>query len=167
VQAIGYVVALLFIGGMLALLWSIVRFSLISRVKTGNAQDRLRHPDPAGVEKECGIDVPAELADLYTTAPFVERFEFELVDGHRQPPRVWPIGQFIPLSPIDAREWRVITRAPGVPLATDLDKGVYFLNANGQVWLDSPNIPGRRALVASTVAALRTFTFREIAVEEE
>jgi len=121
----------------------------------------LRQPNAQAVEQVCGFPVPQELVDLYAHAQFVERVEFELVDATKDPPMAWPIGQFIPLCATDAKEWRVISGVPGVPIAADLNKGMYFLTRSGEIVLASPNVSGGQRLVAGSIRAFRAFTPRE------
>jgi len=59
-----------------------------------------------------------------------------------------------------AREWRAISKVTGVPLADDLDKGVYFLTKSGEILLASPTVPDGKRLVAGSVGAFRIFTPR-------
>jgi hypothetical protein len=157
-----YLLSALIVGGSVLLLLVFARFSLVSSVRNRGSRSRLRTPDLEGVERECGFALPRELAQIYRDAPFIERLEFELVDTSRDPPPRWPIGRFNPLTAADVREWRSISGVPGVPIADDMDKGVYFVNEAGAVLLASPNVAGRRLRVAATLQAFSTFEARAI-----
>jgi hypothetical protein len=56
------------------------------------------------------------------------------------------------------QEWKAITGVPGVPIATDYEKGAYYVSKDGAVRLQSPNGPKGDILVAPTVAVFRKFT---------
>lgn len=160
------ILAIIFVGVLLVVLWAIMRFSIISPWKTKGAAGRLRSPEPAGVADLCGFPPPPELVELYLRAPFAERFEFELVDGGRQPPTSWPIGEFVPLTPLDVREARAVSGAKdGIPIAYDLDKGTYLVLRNGAVVLRSPNVDEGEVMVASSAAALAAFEVRAATAE--
>jgi len=86
------------------LLGAITRFAIVSPAKTKASKSRLRRPEPEGIES----------------------MEFYLVDRSRQPPATWPIGAFSPLTKADVREKMKISRVTGIPIADDLDKGMYL-----------------------------------------
>ena len=161
-QIVGYLLAAIIVGLGLLVLGAIFRFGIISWWRTRGSRNVLRVPDLEGVEKVCGFPLPADLEWLYREAALVERVEFELVDKSRTPPAHWTIGSFSALTPAVAREWREISGAHGAPIADDMDKGVYFVDASGAVVLVSPNVPGNRVVVAPTVRAFAALQARDI-----
>ena len=106
-----------------------------------------------------GFALPPELDQLYRNSRLVEELEFELVDTSEDPPRVWDIAAFEPLIPVVAGECRASSGAPGAPIATDFDKGVYYVDANGAVQLHSPQ---GTTLVARSIASLASFEIRAV-----
>jgi hypothetical protein len=158
---IGYATAIAVIVVGLLLLGAIIRFSIISGLRTKSAPMRLRNPNLSGVEQVCGFSLPSDLASFFEEMAFIERTEFELVDDSKTPPRVWPIGSFIPLTPRDVRESRKVSGVPGVPIAGDLDKGTYFVVETGAVRYRSPDMRPGEVTVASSIAELRRFKARE------
>ena len=152
------VVAVVFVGLLLLVLGTIVRFSIVSALRTRGAAGRLRQPDLQGVENLCGFRLPPELRDFYARSPLVGMSEFNLVDKRTAEPRTWFIGAFVPLTPVDVREARSISNAPGVPIADDGDKGVYYLTSSGTVRLQSPNLDEGDTLVAENIATFQGMT---------
>jgi len=156
VEALKLAVALGVVGMLLLVLGAIVRFSIVSSVRTRGARGRLRRPDPAGVASICGFAPPPELVELFARAPYVERMEFALVDSALQ--RRWTIGEFIPLTKRDVSEARVVHGvSDGIPIADDGDKGAYIVLPNGAVIFRSPSASGGESIVAESVEALRSF----------
>jgi hypothetical protein len=100
---------------------------------------------------------------MYREAHFIDMSEFELIDTSQSPPAAWTIGSFKALTAPVVREWRAISGVPGVPLADDIDKGVYFVASSGSVLLASPNVSGGQVLVAPGVEAFAAFEAREAA----
>jgi hypothetical protein len=150
-------------GGLLVfaglfLIYSIVRYSIISPWLTRGDRQRLRTPVVDGVERACGFEPSTDLVRFYATCPFVERMEFYLVDRAATPPASWEMGAFIPLHIRDIRESQKIMRVPGIPMATDMDKGTYYLDASGVVMLMSPNVAGGKIIVAPSIEALSRFS---------
>lgn len=152
----------LFVGALLLLLWAIVRFGFVSARRTRGAAGRLRDPDPAAVERVVGFAPPPALAAFYRESDLAARTEVTLVDGAASPPARWFVGAFIPLAAPDVREWRAVSGVPGVPVATDGDKGTYYVAADGAVRLRSPDVPGGDVVVAAAAA-----DFLRLPVEEE
>jgi hypothetical protein len=144
--------AMLLVCVALFVLWAIIRFGVVSARRTRGAAERLRRPDAGGVERVCGFGLPPALAAFYRESDLVERGEFAFIDGAVSPPARWFVGGFIPLAAQDVREWRVISGVPGVPIADDGDKGIYYVARNGAVRLASPNVPGRDILVTASAA---------------
>jgi hypothetical protein len=95
---------------------------------------------------------------MYQYDRFVEESEFCLLDTSQTPPVRWWVNGFIPLTRLDTQEWKTITGVPGVPIATDIEKGAYYVSKDGTVRLQSPNVPKGDILVAPTVAVFRKFT---------
>lgn len=100
-------------------------------------------------------------------APLVERTEFTLVDRSKTPPREWTIGVFIPLTLADTREGRAVAGVSGIPIATDIEKGTYFLDPAGAVRLYSPNAKGNEAQVASSIGELAAFEVKPDSDDDE
>ncbi|HUL59023.1 MAG TPA: hypothetical protein VLU43_07105 [Anaeromyxobacteraceae bacterium] len=165
-EVIGIVVGGVIVAGGLLFLGVIVRFSIVAPWHARGAARRLRQPDIGGVVAVCGFAPPPELVDLYRTAPFLERNEFQLVDARRTPPARWEIYGFYPLSRGDLREARTAHRVrDGIPIASDGDKGCYVVLPGGAVVLRSPSVPGRERAVAATAAELKSFDAVEPAVD--
>jgi len=156
VNVIAVALTIALVAGLLALLYVIVRFSIMSSSKTKDAAKRLRTPRVEGVEQIVGFPPPPELFALYE-APFVESMEFYLVDRLRTPPAIWPIGAFIPLTAQDVREKKKVVEVDGIPIADDLDKGMYYVTRSGAVRLRSPDVPSKDVEVAPSVRALLGF----------
>lgn len=151
------------VGLMVLLLGAIVRFSVISRLRTRGGRARLRQPEADGVAEVCGFRPPSDLVELYRTDPLVERVELQLVDERHRPPRRFDVGAFIPLTPRDVREARAVHGVhDAIPIADDGDKGSYVVLPSGEVVLRSPNVPGREVMVARSVSELRGFTPADI-----
>jgi hypothetical protein len=152
---IGNILALLIAGAAMLVLVAIVRFSIISGVKSRGAQTRLRSPQPEGVAEVCGFPPPPELVSLFREANFVTQTEFILLDTSQAPPRRWEIGSFIPLTRRDVREARLVHGIrDGIPVATDLDKGSYVLLPDGRIVLREL---ATEAVVAKSAGDLRAF----------
>jgi hypothetical protein len=161
-----YLLAAVVVGIGLLLLGAIFRFSIISSLRARKSRPLLRTPDLEGVQQVCGFQLPVELARLYREAPFIEQAEFALVDTSKHPPAHWTVGAFNALTPAAVREARAVSGVSGVPIADDLDKGVYFVDASGAVMLASPNVPGRRVLVAASIRAFSMFQAREVTEDD-
>lgn len=160
-QLVGTVVALALVAALMFLLYTIIRFSIVSPAKTRGWKGRLRHPEPEGIARVSGFPPPQELIDFYRQAPFIERVEFYLVDHSRKPVAAWSIGAFSPLTPLDVREQRKISGVAGIPIAGDLDKGTYFVAISGAVMLCSPNVAGGEAEVAPSITSFAGFEARD------
>lgn len=156
-------VALVAVGLMVLLLGAIIRFSVISPLRTRGNRARLRQPDADGVAEICGFQPPSDLVELYRTDPLVERVELQLVDERHRPARRFDVGAFIPLTPKDVREACAVHGVrDGIPIADDGDKGTYVVLSRGAVVLRSPDVPGREVIVASSVSELMGFTPADI-----
>jgi hypothetical protein len=155
------VVVLALVAALMFLLFAIIRFSVVSPVKTRGWKGRLRYPKPEGIARVCGFPPPQELIDFYRQAPFIDSVEFYLVDHSREPVAAWSIGAFSPLTPLDVREQRKISGVAGIPIADDLDKGTYFVASSGAVMLRSPNVPGGETEVATSITSFASFEARD------
>lgn len=119
----------------------------------------LRHRSPASWDSH----PPADLVPFFEQAPFVERREFRLVDLADSADRAWDIGRFIPLTARDVREALAISHVKHlIPIAWDMDKGVYLVTPEGAVMLVSPNVPGRQVQVAANVREFERFEPRDM-----
>ena len=159
-RVLGYLFAAGAITLLVAVLWAILRFSVLSPRRLRNAQLRLRFPKVAELSRWSGIAIPPALEAAYRTDSRIEKSEFALVDPCVVPPKRWEIGHFIPLSVSDAMEWQKISGATGVPIATDLGKGVYILRSSGSIVLVGGS-SGAEAIVAGSVAQFLGFTAQE------
>ena len=157
VSVIGTVITILVVLALVQVLYGIIRFSVISPIKTKGAKERLRHPEPHGIETVSGFSPSAELLAFYQQAPFLEDVEFYLLDRSKQPSIAWSIGGFSPLTVVDVRENRKVSGVNGIPIADDLDGGVYFVATDGRVMLSSRNVPGREVEVAPSVTVFANF----------
>ena len=154
-KLIAGIVTAVFIGALLLTLLAIVRWSIISPIRTRASRARLQQPDAEGVARLCGMPVPSDLVEFYRTDPRVaaESLTLRAPDGHE-----WDLGAFNPLCVPDVTEWRKVSRVPGIPIATDILKGVYYVSAEGAVMLASPD---GTAMVAPDVQTFRTYVVVE------
>jgi hypothetical protein len=53
-----------------------------------------------------------------------------------------------------------------IPIAWDMDKGVYVVTPGGAVMLVSPNVPGRQVRVAASVREFERFEPRDMPLGE-
>ena len=154
-------VSIVLVAGLLGLLYAIVRFSIISPAKTRGAANRLRSPEVDGIQAIVGFAPSPELVGFYRQTPFIQSMEFYLVDRAKTPPAVWPIGAFSPLTPRDVRENRTVVQVDGIPIADDMDKGMYYVTGSGAVRLRSPNVLANDVEVAPTIGSLLDFELRD------
>ena len=144
---------------LLLVLGAIVRFSIVSPLRTRHANNRLRDPDIAGVERICGFPPPADLVRLYRDGVLIDRVELSLVDESKQPQKTWFIGGFYPLTARDVSEQRKVHGiSDGIPIADDLDKGVYFVTRDGRIMFRPPGRDALTVEVAPSATALSRFT---------
>ena len=68
---------------------------------------------------------------------------------------------------VDVREALRVTRAPGIPIGTDMEKGTYYVDRAGTVRLLSPNLTEKDVLVASSIAEFATFAVSHDAQDDE
>jgi hypothetical protein len=112
--------------GCLALLWAIVRFSIISPMRTRGADRRLRKPQPQEVEAKWKVNLPSSLVPLFREHPIVEKSEFYLAPDASDRDRLLYVYSFIPLTVLDVSEAKKSSGVPGIPIAFE-DKGTYYL----------------------------------------
>ena len=155
------IVAFVFIGLALLALIFIVRFSIVSPALRTSAKRALRHPQVQGIEAIAGFGPPLELLAFYQHAPFLENREFYLVDRACTPPTIWSFGAFQPLTARAVRENRRIANVDGIPIADDLDKGMYYVTSGGAVRLRSPNVASGEVHVSPDVTSLLRLEFHE------
>lgn len=154
--------AILAIALLLLVLGAIVRFSILSSWRTRGANNRLSEPDVAGVERVCGFPPPADLVEMYRAGTLTSRVEFSLVDRTRQPHQTWFFGGFYPLTAGDVAEQRKIHGlTSGIPIADDLDKGVYFVTRDGAVMFRPAGRNAPVTEVAPSAAALTKFEIQQ------
>jgi len=122
--------AIVVIGGItivcLLLLWVIIRFAIISPMRTRGADRRLRKPQPKEVEAKWRVTLPPALAVLFREHPIVERSEFYLAPDPVDRDRLLYVYSFIPLTVLDISEAKKASGVPGIPIALE-DKGSYYL----------------------------------------
>jgi len=105
----------------------IVRFGILSRLRARGWRKRLRHPKMAEVESEWGVRLPRALEPFFESK-IVDRFEFYLAPPNSdRESEWWYVAGFIPLTPQDIAAWIATTKVPGIPIADDGSKGVYYL----------------------------------------
>ena len=149
---------------LLLVLGAIVRFSIVSSWRTRNASDRLRRPDSTDVERVCGFPPPASLVQMYQDGSLTRLVEFSLIDKIHQPGKKWFFGGFYPLTGQDVLEQRKIHGiTTGIPIADDMDKGVYFVTRDGRIMFRPAGRKPDEIEVAPSAEALSRF---EITVEE-
>jgi hypothetical protein len=153
------VIAIPIVVGCLCLLWIIIRFAIISDIKTKGARDRLRFPDPEGVAGICGFRPGEDLVEFFKTAEVIIEQEFHFIDTRPSPPKGWFIGSFIPISPTDTKEWRKVSGVPGLPIADNCDGGIYYLDESGSVYLSDPRNHKSDLLVAETAGVFAKFSY--------
>jgi hypothetical protein len=158
-NAFMYVFTFVFIGGLLFLLGGIIRYSIISPILTRGAKTRIRSPNLEGVEKVVGFTPNSEIVNFYRQWPHIEKTEYYLVDSTNN--KNWFIGGFTPLSKIDIKEEIKVSGKHGLPLADDLNKGMYFLQEDGSIELWSPNVDGGHVKVAQSIDELSSFAVVE------
>lgn len=151
-ETVGFIIGAIFmvvmtIGGI-ALIWAIIRFSLLGRLK-GTRRDRsLADQDPAGMSSVFGISISPSVAARYRMLddPYAPR----VFNGEPGGGAVIAVSQLIPMNPVAVREWRKITGVPGIPIALDYAKGVLYIEDRGQNKQAGGKIlyfsPGRKAV---------------------
>jgi hypothetical protein len=122
--------AIVVIGGItlfgLFMLGVIVRFAIISPMRTRGADRRLRKPEPEKVEAKWRIKLPPALARLFREHPIVEKSEFYLAPDVSDRERWLYVYCFVPLSVVDVSEAKKSSGVPGIPIALE-SKGTYYL----------------------------------------
>ncbi|MBV1775960.1 hypothetical protein KSF73_09550 [Burkholderiaceae bacterium DAT-1] len=149
--SIGFIVMLLLVLGV------IVRFSIISPLLTRGERSRLRIPDAEAVAKVVGL-LPSEgLVNFYKVWPHLQKSEFYLLDPKSR--QKWFFGAFIPLAGIDVEECIKLSGKHGIPIADDLNKGMYFEQPDGGIILVSPQFEDGSARVANSIHELQNFKY--------
>lgn len=152
------VVTIVAVSVLLLLLGAILRYSLVSGLRTKDARLRLRNVDVQGVERVCGFAVPSDLIEMYRTSTLVELVELSLADNTQQPSRRWSFAGFYPLTGRDVQEQRKIHGvSDGIPIAADLAKGVYFVPSDGRIMFRPPGRNVRAVEVARSARHLAEF----------
>jgi hypothetical protein len=151
-------VAVVALAILLLVLGAIVRFSIVSSWRTRGARDRLGHPDAAGLERVFGFPPPADLVQMYREGSLTQLVEFWLVDKTQQPNKTWFFGGFYPLTTQDVLEQRKIHGITiGIPIADDMDKGVYFVTRDGRIMFRPAGRKPDETEVAPSAEALSRF----------
>jgi hypothetical protein len=112
---------------LIAVIWSYIRWGIVSEWRTRDEWTRLRDPRLEELEAEWGIKLPDVLADFYRTSEVLDRSEFYFVPPGVKRPR-WFIVGFYPLTKVFAAEFIKATGLPGIPIANDgNNKAEYYL----------------------------------------
>ena len=152
------IVAVVALAILLLVFGAIVRYSIVSSLRTRGAGDRLGHPDAAGVERVCGFPPPPDLIQMYRDERLTRLVEFSLVDKTQQPNKTWFFGGFYPLTSQDVLEQRKIHGITmGIPIADDMDKGVYFVTRDGRIMFRPAGRKPAETEVAPSAEALSRF----------
>jgi hypothetical protein len=163
-----YLLPIAFVAYMVWFLAMFLRAGEVSPWKTRGARDRLRRPNPDTVTPLVGFRPPSDLVPFFENAPFLERQEFQLTEQQMDGNQRWIIGKFIPLTGIDVREALFISGEKGViPIAWDMDKGVYVVTPNGAVVLRSPDVAEGEVRVADNPTQLLSFQAAEISDDSD
>jgi hypothetical protein len=164
-EAIGLVLAVVFVAGGIAVLLAIVWFSIISPRKRRGSHLRLHTPNPAEVAAKWNVKLPTALEELYA-GTLVDGAEVCLAAPGAD--RSWHFYEFIPLTVADISEALKISRVPGLPIALDGDKGTYYLPferlKEGQTAPVLLRLPGGKredVQVSSSVEQFLKFEMRE------
>ena len=156
------VVAVVAVAILLLVVGAIVRFSIVSSWRTRGAGDRLSRPDAEGVERVCGFPPPGDLVQMYREGSLTRLVEVALVDKTQQPNKTWFIGGFYPLTSQDVLERRKIHGiTTGIPIADDMDKGVYFVTREGRIMFRPPGRNPEEMEVAPSAEAFSRFEVAE------
>jgi hypothetical protein len=78
------------------------------------------------VEAKWNVKLPGGLAALYASE-LVDNAEIYLGAAGAEAKQSWHFDEFFPLTARDLSEHLKITGVPGLPIATDGDKGTYYL----------------------------------------
>ena len=154
-----YVLSFVLIGSLLYLLWIIVRYSIITPILTRGSRTRLRKPNIEGIEKVIGFPVSDEIIKFYKEWPYLEKTEYYLIDDNNN--KEWFIGGFEPISKIDVKEHIKTSYVKGLPIADDLNMGLYYLASDGSINISSPNYEGNYAKVADSIKEFSNFRVAE------
>lgn len=156
------IVAIIAFSLLLLLLLAIFRFSIVSSARMRGAGYRLTRPDAAGVERVCGFPPPSDLVQMYREGLLTRHVEVTLVDKTQQPNKMWFFGGFYPLTSQDVLEQRKVHGiTSGIPIADDMDKGVYLVNRDGRVMFRPAGRNPKETEVAPSAEALSRFEVAE------
>lgn len=128
-QLFGYIISGVVILIGVLLLAVIIRSSLASGGRSHDWKERLRQPQIDDVAANWKVNLPTVLETFYREAEFIDREMYYLTRSHSSRDEKWFVSGFIPLTPLDLKEWIKITRVPGLPLATGGENGksIYYL----------------------------------------
>ena len=144
---------------------TVIRFAVLSPLRRRDARQRLEEPDADGVEQACGFPPPADLVRLYREGSLTRLVEFSLVDKTQHPNKRWSFGEFYPLTYKDVLARRKIHGiTAGIPIAGDMDKGVYYAISSGRIVFRPAGRKPVEAEVAPSAEALARF---DVVDEEE
>jgi len=125
-EIIAGLVALACLAGCLFVLWVFIFSVIVSEWRTRGWQSRLAQPRLEEVEDEWQVRLPRALEPFFRSSGVVECFECYLAPPGAERMR-WYVEHFIPLTKRDIAEWIKVTAVPGIPLASDGSKGIYYL----------------------------------------
>jgi hypothetical protein len=126
-QILPLAVAIVCTAAILAVLWIYLRFGSISEYRTRGWKNRLPYPELAELEARWQVRLPRQIEAFYRTGGIVEREEVYLAARSAGDSLRWYVACFIPLTVRDLAEWMRATNLPGLPVARDAGKGVYYL----------------------------------------
>jgi hypothetical protein len=172
-EVIAGLVVLAICAGCALMLWAFLRFGIVSEWRMRGWRGRLGRPRLDEVEAEWQVRLPRALDPFYRSSGVVERGECYLgPPGAGRP--LWYVAQFIPLTRRDVAEWMKVTGVPGIPLALDDSKGVYYLpfaalrcGEPPPVLLREPGPAGQDREVAPSVEDFVRFQPAEVPEEDD
>jgi hypothetical protein len=160
-EALGGMLGLIFVIGGVVVLLAIVRFSIISPMLARNARGRLHKPDLPEFEAKWNVKLPAALEALYASE-LMDSAEVYLGPLGANAKQSWHFYKFFPLTVRDLSEQLKIARVPGLPIASDGDKGIFYLpfaqlkdKTTVPVLLRTPNEKGDVGMAASVEEFLK------------
>jgi len=86
----------------------------------------LNQPETAAVAQKWGVELPDSL-DAFYRSDAVARTEFILKPAGEPDGEGWYISGFVPLTIRDITEELAASKVPGIPLAHDAARGIYYL----------------------------------------
>ena len=166
-QIVGWVVFSFAAIGGVVLCWGVIRFGLVSDRRLRGARKYLRTPDIETISRLVGKTSQDEVVAFYETAPWLEGTEIALAESLAEGARVWEIGEFIPPTHGAIGEWQAILGLTDLPLATDQDKGYYFLSADGPILFRPPGYRTPTEMVAPSISRFGRFIVVQPRSDEE